>query len=84
MKNDIIDVILDDYKSHNSNSNYKILGLLDLAGEYVDITNMFTSYFEIKDLKIKFLAIATSEDGYDSLLDLGFPKSKITKDYVED
>jgi hypothetical protein len=76
------EIIIEDYNLHKSDDlPFIVEGKLDILGEYVDITNMFTGYYQIKELGIQFKATAKNEEGYDFLLDLGFPKSKITKRY---
>lgn len=81
MKNDDLNISKEDFKSNNE--DYKIEGMLDLIHEYVDITTMFPSFYEIKELKINYKAIAYNEEGFDKLLDLGFPKNKIKEEYVK-
>ena len=83
MKTDGIEEIKKDYQNHKSNKNYTIEGRLELLHDYVDITTMFNNYYEIKELNISYRAIAYNEDGFDELLDLGFPKNKIRREDVK-
>lgn len=83
MKQDLKQIIIEDYNAHkDDNLQFQILGLLDVVDGYVDITMMFNNYLQVKELGIKYKAIAKNEDGYDILLDLGFPKNKIIKEYA--
>lgn len=81
-KDNLIGLIKEDYDNHNyGDLPFKVMGLLDLVDDYVNITEMFSNYYQIKELGITFKAYAKTEEGYDFLLDLGFPKSKIIKEY---
>jgi|688.fasta_scaffold459503_2 hypothetical protein len=68
----------------SSSYNYKIEARFPYDGNYVDITGMFKSLKEIKEVGITLSnrrIIAKNIDGYEELRDMGFKDKEIIKAY---
>lgn len=81
----LLENIEDSFKEIDSSSfNYKLEAKFPYDGEYVDITGMFSTAKELKEVSItpkNRRIIAKNQDGFEELLDLGFKAKEIIKAY---
>lgn len=78
-KDKLISELEKELKNHHTKLHYRIEAVLEFVDDYIDVTDMFNTPEQLKELKVKYRAIAMDEEGYTQLLQLGFKKNKITK-----